>query len=68
MIKKTICVLIADFELDGLKEIRKYATKWNIREEDYKSVILTEVFEIVKTELPKYIKYAKKEKRENLNL
>ena len=67
-LKKSICVLIADFELDGLKDIRKYITKWNIREEEYKSVILTDVLELVIIELPKYIKYAKKEKRQNLNL
>ena len=67
-LRKSICVLIADFELDGLKEIKKYITKWNIREEDYKSVILTDVLEIVIIELPKYRKYAKKEKRNNLNL
>lgn len=67
-LKKSICVLIADFELDGLKEIKKYITKWNIREEEYKSVILTDVLELVIIELPKYMKYAKKEKRENLNL
>lgn len=67
-LKKSICVLIANFELDGLKEIKKYITKWNIREEEYKSVILTDVLEIVIIELPKYVKYAKKEKRENLNL
>ena len=67
-LKKSICVLIADFELDGLKEIKKYITKWNIREEEYKSVILTDVLELVIIELPKYMKYAKREKRENLNL
>ena len=67
-LKKSICVLIANFELDGLKEIKKYITKWNIREEEYKSVILTDVMEIVIIEMPKYMKYAKKEKRENLNL
>lgn len=67
-LKKSICVLIADFELDGLKNIKKYITKWNIREEEYKSVILTDVLELVIIELPKYMKYAKKEKRENLNL
>ena len=67
-LKKSICVLIANFELDGLSEIKKYITKWNIREEDYKQVILTDVLELVIIELPKYMKYAKKEKRENLNL
>lgn len=67
-LRKSICVLIADFELNNLKEIKKYKTKWNIREEEYKSVILTDVLELVIIELPKYVKYANKEKRENLNL
>lgn len=67
-LRKSICVLIANFELDGLKEIKKYITKWNIREEEYKQVILTDVLEIVIIELPKYMIYAEKEKRENLNL
>ena len=30
-LKKSICVLIADFEVDSLKEVKKYITKWNIR-------------------------------------
>ena len=67
-LKKSICVLLTDFELDNLKEIKKYKTKWNIREEEYKSVILTDVLELVIIELPKYIRYANKEKKENLNL
>ena len=67
-LKKSICVLIADFEVDSLKEVKKYITKWNIREEEYRAVILTDVMEIVIIELPKYMKYAKKENRKNLNL
>ena len=38
--KKAICILIADFKLEKLKEIEKYHTKWNIREEEYKNIIL----------------------------
>ncbi len=34
-LNKSIVVLIADFELDILKQIKKYITKWNIREEEY---------------------------------
>ena len=49
-------------------EVKKYITKWNIREEEYKSVVLTDVMELVIIELPKYVKYAEKGKRENLNL
>ncbi len=34
-LKKSISILIADYELDILKEIPQYITKWNFREEDY---------------------------------
>lgn len=67
-LKKSICVLIADFELDSLHEIKKFMSKWKIREEEYTAVVLTDVFEVVIIELPKYIKYAKKEKKDGLNL
>ena len=45
-LKKSISILIADYELDELKEIPKYITKWNVREEDYSKIILTDVMEI----------------------
>lgn len=32
-------------------------TKWNIREEEYTSVILTDVLEICIIELPKFMRY-----------
>ncbi len=32
-LEKGIVILIADYEIEGLKEIKKYITKWNIREE-----------------------------------
>ena len=51
--KRAICVLIADFNLKKLKEIPKYMTKWNIREEKYKEVILTDKLEIIIIELEK---------------
>lgn len=51
--KKATCILIADFKLDRLKEIPKFRTKWNIREEEYKEVILTNKLEIVIIELEK---------------
>lgn len=65
---KTISVLIADFELYNLKNIKKYMTKWNIREEEYKSVILTDALEFYIIELPKFVKYAQNNKSDNLNL
>ena len=34
--KRAICILIADFKLENLKEIEEYYTRWQIREENYK--------------------------------
>ena len=67
-LKKSIVVLIADFELDRLKSIKKHVTKWNIREEEYSKIILTDVLEICIIELPKYTKYAQNKGYENINL
>lgn len=55
-LNKTIAVLIADFELKNLTSIPKSYTKWQIREEEYCSVILTDVLEICIIELPKAMK------------
>ena len=56
-LKKTISILIADYELDELKEVRKYLTKWNIREEYYSKIILTDAMEIYIIEIGKFKKY-----------
>ena len=66
-LEKVIVILITDYEIDSLKEIQKYQTKWNIREEEYQKVILTEVMEFYIIELPKYDKYKEKSKNEKLN-
>lgn len=42
--------------------LKKYHTKWNIREEDYKNIILTDDLEIHIIELPKYLKMSKSSK------
>ena len=55
-LNKTILILIADFELNNIKEIEEYRTKWNLREERNQKVILTNVIEIYILELPKLIK------------
>ena len=52
-LEKCIVILFADFELDSLKGIPKYATKWNIREKDFVNYILTDRLEIYIIELPK---------------
>ena len=66
-LEKVIVILITDYEIDSLKEIKKYETKWNIREEEYQKVILTEVMEFYIIELPKYEKYKDKTENEKLN-
>ena len=58
-LKKTIVILIADFELESIKEIEKYHTRWQIREEEYTKSILTDVLEISIISLEKLIKQLK---------
>ncbi len=65
-LKRTIIILIADFEIKGIKQAKKYFTEWEIREKDYSELILTDVLKICIIELPKYIKY--KVNNPNLNL
>ena len=67
-LEKTIVILISDYELDSLKEIPKYITKWNIREEEYHKIILTDVMEICIIELPKFGKYKNDSSKVFLNL
>lgn len=43
--QRTICILITCFEMKQLKDIEKFHTKWNIREEEYTQVILTDKLE-----------------------
>ena len=57
-LNKCISILFIDFELEKLKEIPKYLTKWNIREENYGKIILTEVLEFYIIELSKIEKYS----------
>ena len=65
-LEKTIVILITDYELESLKEIPKYQTKWQIREEEYHQVILTDVMELYIIELPKFMKY-KENNRKQMN-
>ena len=66
-LEKTIGILIIDYELKSLNRIPKYITKWNIREENYKKIILTDVLELYIIELPKFNKYCGKEKYAELD-
>ena len=52
-LEKCIVILFADFNIEKLKEISKYITKWSIREEEKSRIILTDVLEIYIIELKK---------------
>ena len=65
-LEKSIAILLTDYALKGLEEIQKYITKWNIRDEDYQKIILTDVMEIYIIELPKFERYKEKANK-NLN-
>lgn len=62
-LKRTISVIITDFEIKGLEEL-EYCTKWKIIEEKERKIILTDVLEIVIIELPKI--YRKRDKKDKL--
>ena len=57
-LKKAIVILIVDYNLEKLKEIEKYLTKWKIIEEENGKIILTNDLEI-------YIIEARKAKKHN---
>ena len=52
VLQKTIVILIANFNINFLKDL-EYFTKWKIIEENHRSTILTDKFEICIIELPK---------------
>ena len=53
LLKRTICILIADFNIERLKEIDSFYTRWNLRESKYNSFLLTDKLDIVIIELSK---------------
>ena len=55
-LRRTISIIIVDGELPEFKGIKKAQTNWQIREEEYKNIILTSYFEICIIELPKAIR------------
>ena len=58
-LNKCIGIVLIDFELEKLKRVSKYITKWNLREDEYRKIVLTDVIELYIIELPKVKKYAK---------
>ena len=66
-LEKCIAILFTDYDIDATKHIPKYITKWNIREEDYQKIILTDAMEIFIIELKKYDKFKANDKYKGLN-
>lgn len=64
-LKKSISILIANFELDNLNNISKFHTEWKIREKEYSKIVLTEVLEIHIIELPKLIYLIENDYKQN---
>lgn len=64
-LKKTIEILIVNFEIKGLKEL-EYHSKWKIIEEKYRKHILTEDLEIHIIEMPKVYKMRELKNEEEL--
>lgn len=58
-LNKTIAILIVNDRIKNLEVIKKFHTKWNLREETYTEIILTDYLEIHIIELPKYIELKK---------
>ena len=55
-ITPTTIILIANFNLKELKEIKKFHSIWNLREQEYHQIILTKDIEIHILEIPKALK------------
>ena len=53
-LEKGILILFTDYDIENLKSLEKYITKWNIREEENPKIILTDVLEIYIIELSKF--------------
>ena len=64
-LKRCIVILITDYDLDKLKEIPEYVTKWKIREEKYSKLVLTNDLELYIISLEK-AKNSTRNKKEEL--
>ena len=64
--KDSIAILVANFELDKHKEVKKILTEYEMREKDYGNIVLTDKIKVYILELPKIERMKSEEK--NLNL
>ena len=53
--KKTIIILFTDYEIENLKGIEKYISRWHIREDEYANYILTKKLDIARNMLEEKI-------------
>lgn len=65
LLKRTIVILIADFEIPGLEELG-YFTDWKLIETNDRKVILTDYMEAIIIELPKIYKLKKEKPNDRL--
>ena len=66
-LEKSISILITNYELEDHKDIQKYITKWNLREETYPMHILTDTMEIFIIEIKKFKKFKDNSNYKQLN-
>ena len=66
-LRKTVVILILDYNIQVTEDIPKYITNWKPREEDFTQKILTPVAEIYIIELRKFKKYQQNTKYKALN-
>ncbi len=52
-IKPTISILITNYDVDKTRDIEQYHTVWNLREQEYQNITLTNEIEIHILEIPK---------------
>ncbi len=55
-LSKTIAILMVNFDIDIMKAIPNYHTTWEIREDEFSKIILTNVLELHIIELPKLMR------------
>ena len=67
ILEKSISILITNYELENHKDIQKYITKWNLREETYPMHILTDTMEIYIIEIKKFKKFKDTSNYKQLN-
>ena len=64
--KTSIAILVANFELEKHKEVKKILTEYEMREKDYGNIVLTDKIKVYILELPKIEKIKSKDNSLNL--